>query len=204
MASGQRLKSSDGVGSFVVDYGPGSPFVSRFVVLSAYLPVLPGDYNFNGIVDAADYTVWRDTLGTTGVALPADGNNDGQVNLDDYAFWKAHFGETAGSGSGATCDFGRSRTGGIGVANVCGNRLESPARPGRIESPNNSSKRGTHQSTHRFRRTIIGTRVCVPENVSSELLTSVWRRTAKAASSTQGFCDIHPRTAWNYDFRELG
>ena len=26
---------------------------------------VPGDYNQNGIVDAADYTIWRDTLGST-------------------------------------------------------------------------------------------------------------------------------------------
>ena len=26
---------------------------------------VPGDYNDNGIVDAADYTIWRDTLGST-------------------------------------------------------------------------------------------------------------------------------------------
>ena len=25
-----------------------------------------GDYNGNGVVDAADYTVWRDSLGQTG------------------------------------------------------------------------------------------------------------------------------------------
>ena len=42
-----------------------------------------GDYNNDGTVDAADYTVWRDGLGTTYVAA-------------DYDVWKAHFGETAG------------------------------------------------------------------------------------------------------------
>ena len=25
--------------------------------------ILPGDYNADGHVDAADYTIWRDTLG---------------------------------------------------------------------------------------------------------------------------------------------
>ena len=32
------------------------------------LVTIVGDYNHNGIVDAADYTVWRDTLGQTGTA----------------------------------------------------------------------------------------------------------------------------------------
>ena len=31
----------------------------------AAVPPLSGDYNGNGVVDAADYTVWRDTLGST-------------------------------------------------------------------------------------------------------------------------------------------
>ena len=51
-----------------------------------------GDYNGNGIVDAADYSVWRDTLGST-TDLRADGNGDGVVNSEDYSFWKSHFGE---------------------------------------------------------------------------------------------------------------
>ena len=56
---------------------------------------VPGDYSGNGTVDADDYTVWRDTLGQTGVFLAADGDGDNDVDADDYAFWKAHFGETS-------------------------------------------------------------------------------------------------------------
>ena len=37
--------------------------------------ILDGDYNANGVVDAADYTVWRDSLGQTGMGLAADGDN---------------------------------------------------------------------------------------------------------------------------------
>jgi T5SS/PEP-CTERM-associated repeat protein len=42
---------------------------------------LPGDFNLDGIVDAADYTVWRDGLDT-------------RYGLDDYQDWKDHFGQT--------------------------------------------------------------------------------------------------------------
>jgi PEP-CTERM motif len=52
---------------------------------------LPGDYNRNGTVDAADYTVWRNDLG-------------GTYSQGDYAVWKAHFGETLGGGSGASAN----------------------------------------------------------------------------------------------------
>jgi hypothetical protein len=63
---------------------------------------LPGDYNHNDVVDAADYVVWRNTLGqtvTTGTG--ADGNGNGVIDSNDYAFWRGHFGMTAGSGSSA-------------------------------------------------------------------------------------------------------
>ena len=52
---------------------------------------LPGDYNFNGVVDAADGTVWRDTLNSV-TDLRADGNGDSKVDALDYAIWKNNFG----------------------------------------------------------------------------------------------------------------
>jgi hypothetical protein len=65
--------------------------------------ILPGDYNQDGHVDAADYTVWRDTLGQSVTAgTHADGDGDGMIGSADYDVWKAHFGRTAlGSGAGA-------------------------------------------------------------------------------------------------------
>jgi hypothetical protein len=57
-----------------------------------------GDYNHNGIVDAADFTVWRDTLGSS-ASLGADGNNSGVVDEGDYAVWRASFGSRVGNGS---------------------------------------------------------------------------------------------------------
>jgi len=63
---------------------------------------LDGDYNHNGVVDAADYTVWRNTSGMNGAGLAADGNGDNMVNQLDYTYWKTRFGNTAsGGGSSA-------------------------------------------------------------------------------------------------------
>ena len=59
----------------------------RFVV-DAHVPI-PGDYNHDGIVDAADYVVWRKGLGTA-------------YTQSDYGVWRSHFGQTAGSGAGAS------------------------------------------------------------------------------------------------------
>jgi microcystin-dependent protein len=56
-----------------------------------------GDYNRNFIVDAADYTVWRNSVGTANLA--ADGNGDEVIDGLDLAVWKMHYGETAGAGT---------------------------------------------------------------------------------------------------------
>lgn len=68
------------------------------------LPPLVGDFNGSGAVDAADYTMWRDALGQTGLApfSGADGNGDGRVTNSDYNLWRANFGRsmpTIGNGS---------------------------------------------------------------------------------------------------------
>jgi hypothetical protein len=66
---------------------------------------LPGDYNNNSIVDAADYTVWRDSLGRTGTGLAANGDDTGAsagvIDQADYNIWKANFGNHAGPGAGS-------------------------------------------------------------------------------------------------------
>jgi hypothetical protein len=73
----------------------------RLWVMDPTTVVLPGDYNGDDSVDAADYTVWRDTLGSTG-DLRADGNRNGSVDPDDYPVWKGNFGAMLSSaGSGA-------------------------------------------------------------------------------------------------------
>jgi hypothetical protein len=70
---------------------------------AATSPVPTGDYNGNGVVDAADYTIWRGTLGQTVTSgAGADGNGNGMIDSGDYDFWKSRFGNlTAGAGSGA-------------------------------------------------------------------------------------------------------
>jgi CSLREA domain-containing protein len=59
-------------------------------------PALPGDYNRNGSVDAADYALWRKTLGASGLSAysGADGDGDGTVDQDDFGVWRANFGKS--------------------------------------------------------------------------------------------------------------
>jgi GH35 family endo-1,4-beta-xylanase len=66
----------------------------------AVAPYVLGDYNGNGVVDAADYTAWRDAL-TAGSSSLLNDPTPGTVDESDFSYWRAHFGETAGSGAGA-------------------------------------------------------------------------------------------------------
>ncbi len=70
----------------VVDAEDAETFVRQLV------RSVPGDFNVDGAVNAADYTLWRDRVGHTGAGLIADGNFDGDVDNDDYLVWKAAFG----------------------------------------------------------------------------------------------------------------
>lgn len=71
-------------------------------IYATYLiPSSNGDYNQNGTVDAADYAVWRDTMGQAGVGLAADGNGNNQIDSGDFNVWRSKFGQMLlGSGSG--------------------------------------------------------------------------------------------------------
>jgi ABC-type cobalt transport system substrate-binding protein len=61
--------------------------------------LLPGDFNRDGSVDAADYVVWRRSNGqSTTFFTGADGNGSGAVDTADYNIWRSQFGAPA-SGS---------------------------------------------------------------------------------------------------------
>jgi Dockerin type I domain len=99
---------------------------------AATAPTPTGDYNGDGVVDAADYTIWRGTFGqTVSSGAGADGNGNGMIDSSDYDFWKARFGNSiAGAGSGAALSaavpeptsLALSALGGLSLAAVCGAR----------------------------------------------------------------------------------
>ena len=91
-----------------------NPTLVQLAVINAPAPLV-GDYNLNGVVDAADYTVWRDSLGQVGVDLAADGDADGTVDDDDYGLWKGNFGMMAGSGALCSVDQRGARAGHVGA-----------------------------------------------------------------------------------------
>jgi len=93
--SGSRVITQDGLGSFQIDYGVGSPFAAGDVVLSDFIAMIAGDFNDDGTVDAADFAVWRDNVGAVDeTALSGNGNGDGIIDAGDYQLWQTHFGLT--------------------------------------------------------------------------------------------------------------
>ena len=115
LAPGAQLPIGDvSVAGFTTDVDKAG--LSVQYILSENLP-LPGDYNNNHAVDAADYTMWRDHLGQT-FQLTNEGFSvtAGTVTTEDYNVWRANFGRsstttfrtgsvvfdlTAGSGGGS-------------------------------------------------------------------------------------------------------
>jgi hypothetical protein len=69
----------------------------RLVVASGQVtivnPTVPGDYNGNGVVDGADYVLWRN-----GGPLQNEVVTIGSVTPEDYTEWRSRFGNTGGGG----------------------------------------------------------------------------------------------------------
>ncbi|MGD9635308.1 MAG: carbohydrate-binding domain-containing protein [Pirellulales bacterium] len=59
------------------------------------LSAVPGDFNVDGVVDSADYSVWRDKLGSVYTA-------------DDYGTWRNNFGTASIALEGTSIDVGKS------------------------------------------------------------------------------------------------
>jgi hypothetical protein len=79
----------------------GDDFLQNFAGLSEVqffaTVALAGDYNNNGAVNADDYTVWRNSFGST-TNLDADGNNNGVIDAADYVVWRKNVGNTPAAG----------------------------------------------------------------------------------------------------------
>jgi sugar lactone lactonase YvrE len=93
-AGGGRIAHYDFNGNLVGDGVFASPGGGGFTEATAIIAVperLPGDFNNNGAIDAADYTVWRNNFGTS-YHLHGNGDETGAsrhvVDRADYDLWK--------------------------------------------------------------------------------------------------------------------
>jgi autotransporter-associated beta strand protein len=70
-------------------------------ILTVGSPILAGDYNNDGIVDAADYVVWKKNIGQPSQTLPND-TTGVIVGQAQYDLWRSNFATTTPvPGSGA-------------------------------------------------------------------------------------------------------
>jgi hypothetical protein len=87
-ANGRYAQSRKPTGAFTISspytWNLTNLYTTGEVTLIA-VPSLPGDFNHDGTVDAADYIIWRKTDGT-----PAG-----------YNAWRTHFGQPSGGGASA-------------------------------------------------------------------------------------------------------
>ena len=75
---------------------------------------IAGDYNGDGVVDAADIAVWREAVARGDTALPNDAT-PGMIDESDYFVWVENFGAVAASAAEAVPE----PTGSVLAASVC-------------------------------------------------------------------------------------
>jgi T5SS/PEP-CTERM-associated repeat protein len=91
VSSGQRVATSDGLGTFLVHYGQGSPNPTS-VVLSSFRLATPGDFDVDGDVDVdgRDFLLWQ------------RGQSPTPGSITDLASWRVNFGLSASAAAGDT------------------------------------------------------------------------------------------------------
>jgi hypothetical protein len=108
--------ADDGYGQYIVtvlvtDAGSGRTRQQGYGIVVNDVS-LAGDYNANGVVDAADYVIWHKSLDQNVTpSTGADGSGNGIVDQADYLIWRANFGTTLPpSASGSSAVAATSRT----------------------------------------------------------------------------------------------
>jgi T5SS/PEP-CTERM-associated repeat protein len=94
-ANGATVKAAYAAGlyKFAINYAAGT---GNDIALVTHSVSLLGDYNGNGVVDAADYVQWRKTANTAVTPYSgADGSGNGLVDDEDYLVWRSNFGLTS-------------------------------------------------------------------------------------------------------------
>lgn len=81
-----------------IAFAGGSGLYDNLSISVAGAP-LYGDYNNDGFVNAADYSLWRKNVGQPAGTLPND-NTGLPIGVDQYTLWRSNFG-VPGAGSGS-------------------------------------------------------------------------------------------------------
>lgn len=91
----------------VEDGGTGSGLAIEIARVSIVaIETLDGDFNGDGVVDAADYTVFRDNVGADESVLLGAGDGSGTVDEGDLAVWQGNYGAGTGGVAAAVPEAG--------------------------------------------------------------------------------------------------
>lgn len=94
----QLVLYSDDGSSATID----STYFTNLEIYTTPSESLAGDFNDDGKVDAADYTVWRDNFGGDSAVLNGNGSGAATVVPADYDLWKSQFGVPVAGGIGGS------------------------------------------------------------------------------------------------------
>jgi hypothetical protein len=64
--------------------------------------LMPGDFDANGVVNAGDYTAWRNDFSNWAHVSGADGNHNGYVDASDYVIWRKAMSTAGGAAESAS------------------------------------------------------------------------------------------------------
>jgi len=90
--SGLAPQASDILYVEFVGSNGGDGYLNSLKLVATDAPVTIGDFNGDGLVNAADYTVWRDNLNGNESVLGGAGDGSGVVDAGDYTLWKNNYG----------------------------------------------------------------------------------------------------------------
>lgn len=96
--------SGTGFTTFDFEEAPGMVWDTSNLMTTGTIAIavtLPGDYNLDGTLSAADYTVWRDHLGMPAGTLPSD-IDGGVIGAAQYATWRSNYDQSTGLSTTAT------------------------------------------------------------------------------------------------------
>jgi hypothetical protein len=80
-------------------------YIGEFLEELPIAKLVPGDYNNSSVVDAADYVLWRNSIGRG--TLPNEGGiSPGTTDAADYSYWRSRFGVQAAMGVSSSFSLG--------------------------------------------------------------------------------------------------